>query len=233
MSARDLPPGWRDVLKDELAKPYFARLQAFLKQERAGHAVYPPESEVYAALRCTPFDRVKVLLLGQDPYPTAGNAHGLCFSVREGVKPPASLGNIFKELQADLGIEAPPSGCLTRWARQGVLLLNAVLTVCAGQPNSHAGKGWEQFTDAIMRKEKEKPDPVVFVLWGGYARKKEKLIDAVRHRIIQSAHPSPLSANAGFLGSRPFSKINDALREVGKATIDWSLPDPKKEGCHE
>jgi len=219
----ELPGGWSQVLADELEKPYFRELAAFVSDERQRHEVFPGVPDVYSALAHTPYDRVNVLILGQDPYHDFGQAHGLCFSVRPGTRPPPSLVNIFKELRDDLGVEIPQTGCLTKWADQGVLLLNAVLTVRAHQPNSHKDRGWETFTDAIIRKVNERPGPVVFVLWGGYAQKKQKLIDATRHTIIRSAHPSPLSAHNGFFGSRPFSQINAALRAAGKAEIDWSL----------
>jgi uracil-DNA glycosylase len=173
----------------------------------------------------TPYEKVSVLILGQDPYHEVGQAHGLCFSVRSDVAIPPSLQNIYKELHDDLGCAIPNNGYLTPWAEQGVLLLNAVLTVRAHQANSHQGKGWEYFTDAVIRAVNDKPDRVVFVLWGAYARKKKPLIDTSRHVIIESAHPSPLSAANGFFGSRPFSKINAALREAGKPEIDWQIPD--------
>jgi uracil-DNA glycosylase len=176
-------------------------------------------------LKLTPYKDVKVLLLGQDPYPGEGQAHGLCFSVRPGIKPPASLRNIYKELATDVGFRIPNNGYLTPWAKQGILMLNAVLTVRAGETNSHQGKGWEIFTDCVISRVNEKEDPLVFVLWGAYAQKKIELIDTVKHTIIKSAHPSPLSARKGFFGSRPFSAINRALRKVGKAEIDWQLPD--------
>jgi uracil-DNA glycosylase len=204
-------------------QPYFRQLALFVAQERARHEVFPPPQDVYNALRQVPHENVNVLILGQDPYHGIGQAHGLCFSVREGQRPPPSLANIFKELKSDMGTEIPASGCLTRWAEQGVLLLNAVLTVRAHEPNSHKGRGWERFTDAIIRKVSEKSDPTVFVLWGGYARKKEPLIDAARHAILKSAHPSPLSARNGFFGSRPFSRINAALAAAGKPAIEWGL----------
>jgi uracil-DNA glycosylase len=219
----DLPAGWRDVLGPELTQPYFHDLAAFVSNERRTHKVFPPDEDVYNALRHTPYDRVRVLLLGQDPYHDIGQAHGLCFSVRPGCKPPPSLVNIFKELKSDTGIQTPASGCLTRWAEQGVLMLNAVLTVRAHEPGSHAGRGWERFTDAVIRRLNQREDSVVFVLWGGYARKKRPLIDGSRHTIVESAHPSPLSARNGFFGSRPFSKINAALRAAGKPEIDWRL----------
>jgi uracil-DNA glycosylase len=217
-----LPAGWESI-SAELDKLYFHELARFVAGERERGPVFPPPEEVYAALARTPYERVNVLLLGQDPYHDLGQAHGMCFSVREGVRPPPSLVNIFKELRDDLGVAVPQSGCLTKWADQGVLLLNAVLTVRAHQPNSHKDKGWEKFTDAVIRTVNDRPEPVVFVLWGGYAQKKEKLIDAARHTVIKSAHPSPLSGHNGFFGSRPFSKINEALRAAGKAEVDWAL----------
>lgn len=220
-----LPPSWRRVLKDELAKPYFHELQAFLDADRKRHTVYPPAKDVFAAFALTPFDAVRVLLLGQDPYHDDGQAHGLCFSVRPTVKPPPSLANIFKELHADVGCEIPDHGCLVSWARQGVLMLNVVLTVCAHQAHSHRGKGWETFTDAVIRRLNEKADPVVFVLWGKPAQKKAGLIDAERHAIVTAAHPSPLSAGRGFFGSRPFSAVNHALADRSQPTIDWQIPD--------
>ena len=200
-------------------------LPASSADERRAHSVFPPDAEVFHALEATPYEDVNVLLLGQDPYHDDGQAHGLCFSVRPGIKPPPSLVNIYKELQADVGFRIPNNGYLEPWARQGVLMLNAVLTVRAHTPNSHKDRGWETFTDAVIRKVNEKSDPVVFVLWGGYAQKKVKLVDTSRHTVIQSAHPSPLSARNGFFGSRPFSAINEALRRAGKPAIDWQLPD--------
>ena len=215
---------WRPVLIAETEKPYWKPLQQFVKDERKKYTVFPPDKEVFAALHLTPYEKVSVLILGQDPYHEMGQAHGLCFSVRPEVAIPPSLQNIYKELHDDLGCTIPNNGCLTPWAEQGVLLLNAVLTVRAHQANSHQGKGWENFTDAIIRAVNDKADRVVFVLWGAYARKKAPLINTTRHVIIQSAHPSPLSAANGFFGSRPFSKINAALREAGKAEIDWQIP---------
>jgi uracil-DNA glycosylase len=220
-----LPPTWQAVVGEELDRPYFHKLQEFLVEERAKYTVYPPRDEVFSALKLTPYPEVSVFLLGQDPYHDANQAHGLAFSVRPGVGPPPSLLNIFKELHHDLGCRIPNNGYLVPWAEQGVLLLNAVLTVRAHQPNSHKNKGWEKFTDAILRKVNDKDDPVVFLLWGGYARKKASLIDTDRHTIIQSAHPSPLSAKSGFFGSKPFSAVNRALRAAGKPEIDWQIPD--------
>ncbi len=216
---------WRPVLIAETEKPYWKPLQQFVKEERKKYTIFPPDKEVFAALHLTPYEKVSVLILGQDPYHEAGQAHGLCFSVRPDVAVPPSLQNIYQELHDDLGCRIPNNGCLTPWAEQGVLLLNAVLTVRAHQANSHQGKGWENFTDAIIRAVNDKPERVVFVLWGAYARKKAPLIDTTRHVIIQSAHPSPLSAANGFFGSRPFSKINAALREAGRPEIDWQIPD--------
>jgi uracil-DNA glycosylase len=220
----NLPAGWRAILAHEIVQPYFQRLQAFLEDERRAHTVYPPEDEVYAALNLTPYENVRVLLLGQDPYHGAGQAHGLAFSVRPGVAPPPSLKNIFNELQSDLGVPPPGHGHLAAWAERGVLLLNAVLTVRAGQANSHKNKGWEVFTDSIIRAVGLKSDRVIFLLWGGYARKKRHLIAVEHHVAIESAHPSPLSARNGFFGSRPFSRANAALRQAGQPEIDWRLP---------
>ena len=216
---------WRPVLIAETEKPYWKPLQQFVKEERKKYTVFPQDKEVFAALHLTPYEKVSVLILGQDPYHEMGQAHGLCFSVRSDVAIPPSLQNIYTELHDDLGCRVPNNGCLTPWAEQGVLLLNAVLTVRAHQANSHQGKGWENFTDAIIRSANDKPDRVVFVLWGAYARKKAPLINTARHVVIQSAHPSPLSAASGFFGSRPFSKINAALREAGRPEIDWQIPD--------
>ena len=216
---------WNPVLREELAKPYWHELQRFVADERGRGAVYPPADEVFAALHLTPYRDVKVLILGQDPYHGPDQAHGLCFSVRHGVARPPSLVNIFKELEADLGVAPPAHGCLDAWARQGVLLLNAVLTVRAHRANSHQGKGWEQFTDAVIRAVNDKPERVVFILWGAYARKKKALIDRSRHVVIESAHPSPLSAHNGFFGSRPFSRANAALVAAGREPVDWRIPD--------
>ena len=216
---------WRPILINETEQPYWKNLMKFVADERRRHTVFPPADEVFAALHLTPYEKTSVLILGQDPYHDHKQAHGLCFSVRPGVAVPPSLGNIFKELQDDLGCRIPNNGNLVPWAEQGVLLLNAVLTVRAHQANSHKDKGWETFTDAVIKAANAKPDRVVFVLWGTYARKKTDLIDTTRHVIIQSAHPSPLSAANGFFGSRPFSKINAALRAAGKPEIDWQIPD--------
>ncbi len=219
-----LPASWQDVLGGELDKPYFTQLTEFVEEERARHRVFPPREEVFAALDATPFDQVKVLILGQDPYHGEGQGHGLCFSVRPGVRVPPSLRNIYKEINDDLGHPVPDNGYLMPWARQGVLLLNAVLTVREGEANSHKGKGWEKFTDAVIRAVSDRSDPAVFVLWGNYAKKKLPLIDAERHAVVQGAHPSPLSAKL-FFGSRPFSRIDTALKEQGHDPIDWRIPD--------
>lgn len=220
-----LPSSWQSLLAEEFDKPYFRTLERFLATERRSHAVYPPEDDTFSALKLTPYKSVNVLLLGQDPYPGEGQAHGLCFSVRPGIKPPASLRNIYKELEADVGFRIPNNGYLVTWAKQGVLMLNAVLSVRAGEPNSHQGKGWEIFTDTVISRVNEKEAPVVFVLWGAYAQKKIALIDTDKHTIIKSAHPSPLSARNGFFGSRPFSQINKALRAANKPQIEWQIPD--------
>jgi uracil-DNA glycosylase len=215
---------WNPVLRGELAKPYWPELQRFVAEERERHQVFPSHDEVFAALHLTPYAAVKVLILGQDPYHGPGQAHGLCFSVRPGVPPPPSLQNIFAELEADLGCPRPDHGCLDAWAAQGVLLLNATLTVRARQAASHQGKGWETFTDEVIRAVNAKPERIVFILWGASARKKKALVDATRHVVIESAHPSPLSAHNGFFGSRPFSRANDALVAAGREPVDWCIP---------
>lgn len=217
-----IPTSWQAVLAPEFSKPYMTKLESFLTTERKEHQVFPPEQDVFNALNYTPYDQVKVLIVGQDPYHDDGQAHGLAFSVRPGVKIPPSLVNMYKELQTDLGIPRSKTGYLKPWAEQGVLLLNTVLTVRAHQAASHKGQGWEHFTDAVIKAVSDKPDMVVFVLWGGHAQKKLSLIDTNRHTVIQSAHPSPLSA-AKFFGSKPFSKINAALEAAGKTPIDWRV----------
>lgn len=221
----NIPESWHNHLNGELNKPYFQKLSQFVDAERQQATVFPPEDEVFSALRLTPYENVNVLLLGQDPYHDNNQAHGLCFSVRPGIKPPPSLVNMYKELREDVGFRIPNNGYLVPWAKQGMLLLNAVLTVRAHTPNSHKNQGWEKFTDAVISVVNEKRDPVIFILWGGYAQKKMNLIDTTRHTVIQSAHPSPLSARNGFFGSRPFSAINNALRTHGKPEIDWQIPD--------
>jgi uracil-DNA glycosylase len=220
-----LPSSWQAAVGEELDKPYFHKLQEFVEEERRKYTVYPPRDEVFSAMKLSPYDEVNVFILGQNPYHGENQAHGLAFSVRPGVRPPPSLVNIFKELKHDLGCKIPNNGYLVPWAEQGVLLLNAVLTVRAHEPNSHKNKGWEKFTDAVIRKVGEKDSPVVFLLWGGYAQKKVNLIDTDKHVILKSAHPSPLSAKNGFFGSKPFSAANEALRRFGKPEIDWQIPD--------
>ncbi|MEO0970321.1 MAG: uracil-DNA glycosylase [Cyanobacteria bacterium J06639_18] len=224
MTLPALPKSWEHILVEELEKPYFQQLQNFLAEERETQTIFPAEEDIFSAFELTPYENVNVLLLGQDPYHNHNQAHGLCFSVKPGIKPPPSLVNIFKELHSDLVVPTPKHGFLVTWAKQGILMLNAVLTVRAHTPNSHKNKGWEKFTDAAIAKVNEKPDPVVFVLWGGYAKKKLKLIDTNRHIVIQSAHPSPLSARNGFFGSKPFSTINQALLQLGKPEINWKIP---------
>ena len=219
------PEDWKNLLRDEFSRNYFIELQEFLAQEMKKHQVFPPKEKIFNAFKFTPYAKVKVLLLGQDPYHDDGQAHGLCFSVMPGVKLPPSLRNMFKELDADLGIPCSDNGCLEHWAQQGVMLLNTVLTVRAHEAASHHGYGWEKFTDAVIRAVNNRPEPVVFVLWGGHAQKKAELIDAGRHVVISGAHPSPLSAYRGFFGSRPFSKINQALIQSGYSPVDWKIPD--------
>ncbi|HMJ75855.1 MAG TPA: uracil-DNA glycosylase [Iamia sp.] len=215
---------WNPVLRAELEQPYFADLRSFVDGERRQHQVFPPAEDVFSALHLTPYADVKVLILGQDPYHGPGQAHGLCFSVRPGVEVPPSLVNIYKELESDLGLPRPGHGNLDAWARQGVLLLNATLTVRARQAASHQGKGWETFTDAVIRAVDAKPERVVFILWGSSARRKKVLVDPSKHVVIESPHPSPLSAHRGFLGSRPFSRANAALVAAGRQPVDWSIP---------
>jgi uracil-DNA glycosylase len=219
-----LDPSWKAELESEFQKPYMRDLRAFLKAEYERHKViYPRGGEYFAAMDLTPFDQVKVVILGQDPYHGPGQAHGLCFSVRPGVDPPPSLVNIYKELNNDLGLPRPPHGHLEAWARQGVLLLNSVLTVEHGLAASHAGKGWEAFTDRIIALLNDRREHLVFVLWGGYAQRKGQLIDRQKHLVIATPHPSPLSASRGFFGSKPFSKINAYLKQTGQAEVDWRL----------
>ncbi len=215
---------WNPVLAAELAQPYFAELRSFVDEQRRRHQVFPPTDEVFAALHLTPFSEVRVLILGQDPYHGPGQAHGLCFSVRPGIDVPPSLRNIHLEMESDLGLPRPDHGNLEAWARQGVLLLNATLTVRAHEAASHQGKGWETFTDEVIRAVAAKAERVVFVLWGSSARRKKALVDTSRHVVIESPHPSPLSAHRGFLGSRPFSRVNDALVAAGRDPVDWRLP---------
>lgn len=218
----NLPPDWQVALGAEFEKDYFKSLMEFVSQERAAHPVFPPEGEVFSAFTHSPYDDTKVVLIGQDPYHDVGQAHGLCFSVKPGVPTPPSLVNMYKELKADLGCAIPNNGYLVPWARQGMLMLNAVMTVRAHTPNSHKDRGWEQFTDAAIRAVSAREKPAVFLLWGNYARKKAKLVDAKRHVVIEGAHPSPLSAKL-FMGSRPFSRVNAALAQLGHAPIDWQI----------
>ena len=214
---------WKSILKNESKKDYWSVLQRFLYQERVSYDVYPPKLQVFAAFDLTSYKNVKVLILGQDPYHGYGQANGLCFSVEAGTPTPPSLRNIFKELEGDLGVPHPKDGDLTPWAKEGVLLLNATLTVRQNEAGSHQGKGWEIFTDQIIREVNKKSERVVFILWGASARRKKQLIDLQKHVVIESAHPSPLSAHRGFLGSRPFSKSNEALSKAGVEPINWNL----------
>lgn len=218
-----LPESWQGVLGDELAKPYFTELAEFVAKERADGPVYPPEEQVFAALEATPYDQVKVLILGQDPYHGAGQGHGLCFSVQPGVRIPPSLRSVLKELRDELGHPMPDNGYLMPWAQQGVLLLNAVLTVRGGKPNSHKDKGWEKFTDEVIKAVDARTEPVVFVLWGSYAKKKLRLIDTERHAVVQGPHPSPMST-VPFAGTRPFTQINEAIAAHGQEPVDWQVP---------
>ncbi len=212
---------WKEVLQTEFDKPYFTSLTDFVRDEYRHATVFPPASLIFNAFNLCPFSDVKVVLIGQDPYHEPGQAHGLCFSVNDGVQFPPSLLNIFKELKSDLGVEIPQSGNLTRWAQQGVLLLNATLTVREHQAGSHQNRGWEQFTDAVIQTLSEKKSGLVFILWGSYAQSKARLIDSGLHCILRSAHPSPLSAYRGFFGNHHFSLTNDYLSRTGKSIIKW------------
>jgi uracil-DNA glycosylase len=216
--------GWDVILKDEMQKEYFKKLGIFVKSEYKTKTVFPPYENIFDALRFTDYEEVKVVVLGQDPYHGLGEAHGLSFSVKPGVDTPPSLLNMYKELRDDLGCFIPNNGYLVPWAKQGVLLLNTALTVRAHQANSHKGKGWEIFTDNIIKTLNLRDDPVIFILWGNNARKKKDFIDTSKHFVIESAHPSPLSASRGFFGSKPFSKTNEILISLGKAPIDWQIP---------
>lgn len=219
----NIDDSWYEVLKDEFEKDYFRLLKEFLVQEKKNHVVYPPGPQIFNAFNTTPFNEVKVVILGQDPYHGPGQAHGLCFSVSQGVQPPPSLVNIFKEISSDLGLPRPAHGNLTAWAKQGVLLLNATLTVRAHMAGSHQRKGWETFTDAAIKAVSDHLSGVVFLLWGNYAQAKSALIDTSKHHILKSVHPSPLSASRGFLGCRHFSKTDELLLAQGKLPIDWRL----------
>ncbi|QEW07638.1 uracil-DNA glycosylase [Nitrincola iocasae] len=223
--ALESAPSWKPYLDEEFQKPYMQALKQFLRAEKDRHKViFPPSSDWFHALEATPPERVSVVILGQDPYHQPGQAHGLCFSVKPGVRIPPSLQNIYKELQADLGIQPPGHGFLDSWAAQGVLLLNAVLTVEQGQANAHQGQGWETFTDKVVEVVNQQCDRVVFMLWGSYAQKKGAGIDRQRHLVLKAPHPSPLSAHRGFLGCRHFSQANQWLIEQGRAPINWQLP---------
>jgi uracil-DNA glycosylase len=227
MASRDikLDPSWLEPLRSEFEQPYMAELKRFLMAERErGKQIFPRASEWFRALDLTPLDAVRVVILGQDPYHGAGQAHGLCFSVKDGVRPPPSLVNIYKELESDLGIAPRRHGFLEHWARQGVLLLNSVLTVEMGLAASHRDRGWERFTDRIVEQVNAKPEPVVFMLWGSYAQKKAAMVDTSRHLVLKAAHPSPLSAHSGFFGCSHFSKANAFLESRGLPPIDWALP---------
>jgi uracil-DNA glycosylase len=224
MSTDVIEQGWKTGLNDQFSSEYFTSLKNFIYSEKAeGKIIYPPADCIFAAFDLTPFEKVKVVLLGQDPYHGEGQAHGLCFSVPQGIAPPPSLVNIFKELKNDLGIPPPKHGNLQKWAKQGVLLLNATLTVRANSPGSHQKKGWENFTDEVIRMLSYQKSGLVFLLWGKYAQAKEALIDKSKHFVLKAAHPSPFSADSGFFGCRHFSKTNEVLVHQGKEPIDWKL----------
>ena len=219
-----IEPGWKSVLHDEFQKPYFGQLTAFIKFEKeAGKIIYPPGSLIFNSFEQTPFDQVKVVILGQDPYHNPGQAHGLSFSVPDKVPLPPSLVNIFKELKADIGIECPASGNLSKWAKQGVLLLNSSLTVRQNEPGSHARAGWTIFTDEVIKRISDQRSGVVFLLWGNYAQEKQQMIDETKHFVLKAAHPSPLSAHRGFFGCRHFSRTNEILMRENIIPVDWKL----------
>lgn len=218
----DIEPSWKNVLNDEFEKPYFKELAEFVKQEYHSHTCFPPGKQIFSAFDYSTFDKTKVVIIGQDPYHGPNQANGLCFSVKEGIPLPPSLKNIFEEINSDLGKPIPTTGDLSRWAAQGVLLLNATLTVRAHQAGSHQGKGWEQFTDKVIRTLSEEKEGIVFLLWGGFAKKKTKLIDTNKHHVLTSGHPSPLSANRGYwFGNKHFSKTNSILQQSGRSPIKW------------
>ncbi|MGE7765434.1 uracil-DNA glycosylase [Peribacillus sp. NPDC096540] len=223
MEKQILTNDWWPLLEEEFKKNYYQELREFIKQEYSQHVIHPNQDDIFKALQFTSYKKVKVVILGQDPYHGPGQAHGLSFSVQPGVRIPPSLRNIFKELQSDLGCEVPDNGSLVEWADQGILLLNTVLTVREGEAHSHRGKGWEIFTNQVIRLLSDRQKPVVFILWGRPAQTKIPLIDESRHKIITSVHPSPLSATRGFFGSKPFSKTNQLLKEMGEAPIDWKI----------
>jgi len=225
MNLREMMPGpWRDVLSAEFDKPYIAELESFLEAQYASETVYPPKEEIFSAFSLTPFDQVKVLVIGQDPYHGPGEAHGLSFSVKPGIRVPPSLRNIYKELVTDVGFTKPNNGYLVPWAQQGVMMLNAVLTVRHKSANSHQKKGWEKLTTAAVKALGQRDQSLVVVLWGGKAKKNARHINTDRHHVVMSAHPSPLSARYGFFGSKPFSQINEKLEEWGQQPIDWQIP---------
>lgn len=215
---------WKDKLKDELTQPYYEQLMTTLDEQYEGESIYPAREQLFQALEYTPFEQTRVVILGQDPYHGPGQANGLSFSVPVGIPIPPSLRNIYKELQADIGCEVPDHGSLSAWAKQGVLLLNSVLSVQDGKPNSHKGLGWERFTDAVIAALNERETPVVFILWGSYAQQKAAFINTDKHGVITSVHPSPLAAHRGFFGSKPFSKANELLTSWGQPSIDWRIP---------
>lgn len=216
---------WYRLIREEFEKDYFKKLQVFLQEEEKQYAIYPAKGDRFHALEVTDYEDVKVVIIGQDPYHGEGQAHGLSFSVQKGVRIPPSLRNIFKELHADVGVAIPSHGNLEYWAKQGVLLLNTVLTVRQGEANAHKGKGWETFTDKVISLLNERQKPIIFVLWGRPAQQKRKMITNSHHIILESVHPSPLSASRGFFGSKPFSAINNTLRQLGEAEIDWGIPE--------
>lgn len=232
MAGPKLEPGWKTLLEDYLQRQDMQALARFLRAEKAaGKTIYPPGSQIFAALDYTPFERVRVVILGQDPYHGPGQAHGLCFSVPPGVRVPPSLANIYAELKRDIGFAPPGHGCLVPWAVRGVLLLNAVLTVEAGRAGSHRGKGWEGFTDRIVALLNEGREGLVFMLWGSYAQAKGALLDGTRHRVLRAPHPSPLSAHRGFIGCGHFSRCNEYLRGRGQVPMEWSLPPRDELAC--
>ncbi|MFZ4740548.1 MAG: uracil-DNA glycosylase [Bacteroidales bacterium] len=214
---------WKKILSNEFESDYFIQLKNFLVEEKKSHTIYPPGKQIFAAFDLTPFDEVKVVILGQDPYHGAGQACGLCFSVQDGVKPPPSLQNIFKELENDVGVKISTNGNLEKWAKQGVLLLNATLTVRANIAGSHQNKGWEIFTDNVIKALSEQKEGLIFILWGNYAQAKETLINTKKHYVLKAAHPSPFSVYRGFFGCKHFSKTNDLLRQMGQTEINWKL----------
>lgn len=215
-------PSWKKVLDEEFEKSYFGELTQFIKKEYTGGIIYPRGKNIFQAFELCPFENVKVVILGQDPYHGPGQANGLCFSVNEGITLPPSLQNIYKEITVDLGIKTPETGNLDNWAKQGILLLNAILTVRANSPGSHRQKGWETFTDAVIKKIADKKEHIVFLLWGKYAEEKGKIIDRSRHHVLTAAHPSPFSANHGFFNCKHFSKTNEYLKSIGEKPVDWS-----------